>query len=239
MDNKNKFSGKAQFYNGRPTYPKEGIDYLFNKFKLNSHSVVADIGAGTGILTKPFLDVECLVYAVEPNEDMFLELNKNLSLYPKVRILNTSAEKTDIPSRSCDAVVVGTAFHWFDKDKFRIECNRILTNERYIAILRISNNTDADKKMDKINHYTEQDIEEAKSFFGSGFIEHIRFEYVENFDEERYINNLLSSAYAPLPSDTNFTSYVEKCKKVYKKHFPSGIADLPFAVNGFIGRLGT
>lgn len=126
---------------------------------------------------------------------MFLELNKNLSSYSKVDFLNTSAEKTDISSHSCDAIVVGTAFHWFEKDKFRAECDRILKNERYIAILRICNNTDGDKKMDKINHHTEQDLEEAKAFFGSGFIEHVQFEYAESFDEERYINNLLSSAY--------------------------------------------
>ena len=55
MANENHFSGKAQFYNSRPTYPKECIDYLVNKFNLISNSVIADIGAGTGILTKLFL----------------------------------------------------------------------------------------------------------------------------------------------------------------------------------------
>lgn len=56
MANENIFKGKAQFYNSRPTYPQECIDYLINKFSLNSDSVIADIGAGTGILTKPFLE---------------------------------------------------------------------------------------------------------------------------------------------------------------------------------------
>ena len=239
MANENQFKGKAQFYNSRPTYPQECIDYLVNKFGLNSDSVIADIGAGTGILTKPFLELGCSAYAVEPNEDMFLELNKQLSRYSKVKFLKTSAEKTDIPALCCDAVVVGTAFHWFDKDKFRAECKRILKNNKNVAILRIANNTESDKKIEKIKRYSEQDLSEAKQFFGEGFLEHICFEYTQSFDEERYINNLLSSATAPLSNETNFDEYVAKCRNVFKKHFENGPAELPFVVNCYIGRLDT
>ena len=239
MANEHNFSGKAQFYNSRPTYPQECIDYLVNKFGLSSNNVIADVGAGTGILTKPFLNMGCSAYAVEPNDDMFTELSKNLSQYSNVILLKTSAEKTEIPENSCDAVVVGTAFHWFDKNKFRSECERILKNKKHIAILRISNNTDADKEIDKMRHYTEQDIQSAKEFFRDGFFEHIKFEYYEAFDEDRFINNLLSSATAPLPSDVRFDDYVEKCRTVYSKHFENGIAHLPFVVNCFVGSLDT
>ena len=237
MANEHKFSGKAQFYNSRPTYPQECIDYLVNKFGLSSNNVIADVGAGTGILTKPFLNMGCSAYAVEPNDDMFTELSKNLSQYSNVILLKTSAEKTEIPENSCDAVVVGTAFHWFDKDKFHSECERILKNKKYIAILRISNNTEADKRIEEIKHYSEQDLSDAKEFFGKGFIEYVSFEYTLTFDEERYINNLLSSATAPLPNDANFDEYVNKCKSVFHKHFSTGAAELPFIVNCYIGRL--
>ncbi len=239
MANENQFNGKAQFYNSRPSYPQECIDYLITKFNLNSNSVIADIGAGTGILTKPFLDFGCLVYAVEPNTDMFLELNKDLFRYSKIKFFKSSAEKNDIPALSCDAVVVGTAFHWFDKDKFRAECKRILKNNKNVAILRIANNTEADKQIEKIKHYSEQDLREAKEFFGDGFLEHIYFEYIQSFDEQRYINHLLSSATAPLPSDANFDEYVNKCKSIFNRHFENGLAKLPFAVNCYIGRLDT
>lgn len=239
MANENIFKGKAQFYNSRPTYPQECIDYLINKFSLSSDSVIADIGAGTGILTKPFLDFGCSAFAVEPNEDMFWELNKNLSDYQNIDFLKTSAEKTNIPTFSCDAVIVGTAFHWFDKDKFRAECKRILKNNKYVAILRIANNNEADKKLDKVRGYTERDLLSAKDFFGEGFLEHIDFEYSQSFDEERYINNLLSSATAPLPSDAVFGEYVNKCKSVFNRYFENGLAELSFAVNCYIGKLDT
>ena len=59
------------------------------------------------------------------------------------------------------------------------ECERILKNKKHIAILRISNNTEADKRIEEIKHYSEQDLNEAKEFFGAGFIEHVRFEYMQ------------------------------------------------------------
>ena len=239
MANENQFKGKAQFYNSRPTYPQDCIDYLINKFNLNPDSVIADIGAGTGILTKPFLEFGCSAYAVEPNDDMFLELNNQLSHFSKVEFFKTSAEETEILSYSCDAVVVGTAFHWFDKDKFREECKRILKNNKNVAILRIANNNEADKHIDKIKHYSDQDLDEAKQFFGDGFVEHICFEYIQSFDEKRYINNLLSSATAPLPNNASFDEYVNKCRNVFRKHFGNGLADLPFVVNCYMGKLDT
>ena len=239
MDNTTVFTGKAQFYNSRPPYPQECIDYVIKKMGIPSGGIVADIGAGTGILTKPFLDAGCTVYAVEPNGDMFAELKKNLSRYQDARLLQATAEKTDIPAHICDAVVVGTAFHWFDKDQFRAECQRVLKNNKCVAILRIANNTEGDKLLDQDKHFTERDLNAAKEFFGEGFQEHLNFEYTERFDEEKYINNLLSSATAPLPNDVTFEKYVSRCREVFRKYFPSGVAELPFAVNCYIGRVDT
>ena len=125
------------------------------------------------------------------------------------------------------------------KDEFRIECKRILRNKKHVAILRIANNNESDKRIDEVKHYSMQDLNDAKAFFGTGFTEHIRFEYTQSFDEERYINDLLSSATAPLPNEANFDEYVSRCKNVFHKYFGNGHAELPFAVNCYIGRLDT
>ena len=79
----NTFTGKAAFYHSRPTYPTECIDYLIQEFNLNENSVIADIGAGTGILSIPFLEKGMTVFSVEPNSDMFTELTNGLSQYQK------------------------------------------------------------------------------------------------------------------------------------------------------------
>lgn len=131
MANENLFDDKAEFYNARPNYPKECIDYLIERLKLNSQSVIADIGAGTGKLTLPFLHTVAVAYSVEPNNDMFDELQKNLSAFSNIKFMHSMAENTGIPQDACDAVIVGTAFHWFDKEGFFAECNRILRGNKY------------------------------------------------------------------------------------------------------------
>lgn len=57
--------------------------------------------------------------------------------------------------------------------------------------------------------------------------------------EERQINFWLSSDTAPLPNDEAFDKYLSMCKDVAKRKFPNGSAELPFAVNCYIGRIDT
>ncbi len=77
----------------------------------------------------------------------------------------------------------------------------------------------------------------AKEFFGECFVEHVCFEYTQSFDEERYINEKLSSDTAPLPNDAGFDEYVNRCRNVFHKYFNDGPAELPFAVNCYLGKL--
>ena len=53
---KNSHSHKAESYEiGRPEYPFEFFEYLYNEAGFEKNSVIADIGAGTGKVTKGFL----------------------------------------------------------------------------------------------------------------------------------------------------------------------------------------
>ena len=70
MDNISKFSGKADSYQAaRPGYPPELAAYLADLGIKGS--LVADVGAGTGIFSRFLLEeLDCTVWAVEPNEEM-------------------------------------------------------------------------------------------------------------------------------------------------------------------------
>ncbi len=71
IDPTERFSGKVDDYaNYRPSYPKECTRFLQQYFNITEDSVIADIGSGTGILTKLLLDLDCEVVAVEPNDQM-------------------------------------------------------------------------------------------------------------------------------------------------------------------------
>ncbi|MGZ7080538.1 MAG: class I SAM-dependent methyltransferase, partial [Thermoanaerobaculia bacterium] len=65
------FAGKADLYDRyRAAYPSEAIDTLVARAGLTGHQVVADLGSGTGLLTRPLLPHVSIVYAVEPADDM-------------------------------------------------------------------------------------------------------------------------------------------------------------------------
>nr|WP_325050010.1 methyltransferase domain-containing protein [Cohnella faecalis] len=71
MNSKERFTDRVDHYvQYRPSYPGAAIDYMYDAAGLGSNSIVADIGAGTGIFTKLLLERGSEVIAVEPNEGM-------------------------------------------------------------------------------------------------------------------------------------------------------------------------
>jgi len=65
------FSSKAEEYaKYRWDYAPQAVQTLFDVTQVSRQSSVADIGAGTGILTKHFTGKVKQVFAVEPNAEM-------------------------------------------------------------------------------------------------------------------------------------------------------------------------
>ena len=70
-DSKERFSSRVDAYREfRPRYPVEVIDLLRQHCGLTPASVIADIGAGTGMLAELFLQHSNSVFAIEPNRAM-------------------------------------------------------------------------------------------------------------------------------------------------------------------------
>ena len=125
-DNRERFSGKAGLYSaGRPSYAEGFLQELRSLYGFGGDTVVADIGSGTGKLTKQLLQLGCRVFGVEPNEDMRRAAEADLAGYPGFGSIKGDASHTTLPDRSVDAVTVAQAFHWFPVDEFRQECLRI------------------------------------------------------------------------------------------------------------------
>jgi len=226
------FTGKAKFYHSRPTYPTECIDFLIQKYDLNDNSVIADIGAGTGILSIPFLERGMTVFSVEPNSDMFEELSKSLAQYQKSTCFQNAAENTGLADYSCDLVIVGSALHWFDVDKFRLECKRILKKDQ-IAVLSIYSGFNSTKKLLNNPDYVDKHAETAKEFFYPLNVEEVRFEYELDYDCDRFVNYMLSSGSAPLPGEKGFEAVVANATRSYEKFYGNEQAKFPFLAKCF------
>lgn len=72
MNSMNLFDGRAMVYNqGRPSYPQSLIDELYTHYGVSCDSIIADIGSGTGKLTKLLLDKGSTVYSLQEGDEYF------------------------------------------------------------------------------------------------------------------------------------------------------------------------
>jgi SAM-dependent methyltransferase len=93
---------------------------------------VLDLGAGTGALTAGLVASGVFVTAVEPDPAMLAELRRQL---PSVPAAVGRAEAIPLADGTVDAVLVGTAFHWFDTDRALPEIARVLRPGGVLALL--------------------------------------------------------------------------------------------------------
>jgi SAM-dependent methyltransferase len=103
----------------RPGYAADAVVWALGERPLR----VADLGAGTGILSRLLQRLGHEVIAVEPDDLMRVRL---MEVSPGVAALAGTAEEIPLPDRSVDAVVAGQAYHWFDTARAHREVARVL-----------------------------------------------------------------------------------------------------------------
>lgn len=92
-----RFGDRAENYaKFRPGYPDPMLGFLLDVVSLPA--VVADIGSGTGILTRQLLDQGYELYAVEPNGPMRSVAERTLSGRPRFHSVRGTAEATTLPT---------------------------------------------------------------------------------------------------------------------------------------------
>lgn len=122
------FGQEAGAYDrARPEYPAEAVEWL-----VGSARRVADVGAGTGKLTRGLLASGREVVAVEPDEKMRDTLSAAL---PEVECLAGSAEDLPLADDSVEAVTFGQAWHWVDPPAACREAARVLTPEGVLGLV--------------------------------------------------------------------------------------------------------
>lgn len=127
-----KFGSAARDYDtGRPGWPPALLDLVSTVLHLPPGAPVADVGAGTGKLTR-LLAERFRVTAVEPLAQMRALLAEHL---PDVPVRDGTAECLPLPDGSVQAVFVAEAFHWFDATAALSEAARVLRPTGGIVLL--------------------------------------------------------------------------------------------------------
>jgi ubiquinone/menaquinone biosynthesis C-methylase UbiE len=131
------FSTKAEKYaKYRWDYAPQAIQTIFDQARLSAESVVADIGAGTGILTRHFVGKVKTVFAVEPNLAMQQMMVKTVGQPSSLQLVAGAAEATALADQSVDLISVAQAIHWFEPEPTKAEFHRVLKPGGWLAILR-------------------------------------------------------------------------------------------------------
>jgi len=109
----------------RLPYPPEVLDVLHKELGFREKDVVADIGSGTGLLTKLFLSNGNKVFAVEPNANMRHQAERDFAGFTNFVSVDGKAERTKLQRKSIDLITAGEALHWFNPSRTTREFSRI------------------------------------------------------------------------------------------------------------------
>ncbi|WP_027630931.1 class I SAM-dependent methyltransferase [Ruminiclostridium cellobioparum] len=249
--NTEKFSGKANIYEKyRPEYPKAFIDYLYDSAGFNRTSTIADVGAGTGILTRQLLEKGSRVYGVEPNNDMRRMAETKLAGFNNFYSVDGTAENTRLDDRSIDFVTVAQAFHWFDALAFQKECMRILKpgglavlvwNSRAAGSELVMENAEICKKycpdFTGFSGGMEEKPSDLSIFFKDGSYETKQFDNKISYDLEGFIGRNLSASYAPNEKETNYVKFVNAITSLFDRYSVSGKVAVPNVTRCYSGKV--
>jgi SAM-dependent methyltransferase len=121
MTFKDHFSSAAQLYvDARPRYPDALIDFVADVAP--SRGQVWDAGCGNGQASLALAERFTHVLATDPSAEQIARA----PAHERVRFLVERAEHSSADLRSCDAVTVAQALHWFDLPLFFDEVRRVL-----------------------------------------------------------------------------------------------------------------
>jgi SAM-dependent methyltransferase len=115
--------GAAAYARARPGYPAPALDWALEQAGLSAGDAVADVGAGTGLLSALLVERGLRVLAVEPLEEMRGHLTATV---PQAEVRPGTAEDLPVPDSSLAAVFAANAFHWFDAARAPAEIHRAL-----------------------------------------------------------------------------------------------------------------
>jgi SAM-dependent methyltransferase len=250
LDSKSRFTSRVDDYiRYRPGYPMQVIELLVRECSLGLRSVVADVGSGTGILSKLLLDTGAQVLAVEPNAAMRTAAERDVGASPRFRSVDGSAEATGLEASSVDLVTAAQAFHWFDAARTRIEATRILRSPGFVALVWNNRadtpfNDDYEAMLDRFapDYANVRERDRApepkiRAFFAPAEVRSATFANQQIFDEAGLRGRLTSSSYAPQPGDPLHEPILARLGEIFASHARDGKVTLAYDTIVFWGKL--
>jgi ubiquinone/menaquinone biosynthesis C-methylase UbiE len=250
-DAKQRFSNRvADYVRYRPSYPSALVDVLREECGLRADHAVADVGSGTGILSRMFLGNGNRVFGVEPNDEMRHAGEEYLSAYQNFSSIAGSAEATTLADASVDFVTVAQAFHWFEPAATRGEFQRILRPEGFVVIVwneRLFDTTPFLRDYEALLHRFGTDYakvsesyprqSQIQEFFAPNPFMQKSFPNFQKFDFDGVRGRLRGSSYVPDPNQPAFAPMMVELERIFDAHQHDGQVSMDYTTHIYFGRL--
>ena len=244
-----RFSGRAQAYaTGRPGYPAQIAAHLAGELGLPRGAVIADLGSGTGLSSRIFLQAGFEVIGVEPNAPMRAEAETALADAPGFRSVAGSAHATTLKDASVDCVIAAQAFHWFDPLATRTEALRILRRPPRAALIwnvRRAQDSEFARRYEQLllefgaeypqvrERHTDEDS--IGAFFGGPHWRRSVFENRTELDFELLTARVNSTSYLPAPHQSSYAPMMRALRQLFDATERSGRVDMQYDARVYFG----
>ncbi|CAB3770540.1 class I SAM-dependent methyltransferase [Paraburkholderia humisilvae] len=238
----------ADYVKFRPTYPREVVAFLRDGCGLDQGARVADIGAGTGISSKLFLDEGHPVVAVEPNDAMRASADAWLRPYDGYSSVAGTAEATTLDDASVDLVIAAQAFHWFDPVNARREFARILKPRGLVMLMWNSRLLEGSPFLSGYEALLQRygtdyqavaerygDDASMAAWFGDAFVHKGHFPNAQLLDFDGLRGRLMSSSYAPKAGHPNHEPMLVALRELFDRTAHDGMVEFTYQTRVYVG----
>lgn len=126
-------SAADEYEAGRPEYPMAAVEWMLRPVAGRERGIrVADVGAGTGKLTRVAVELGAEVVAIDPDPVMLAALREHVQ---GVLTFVGTAERLPLPDAALDAVIAGQAWHWVDPGAGSLEVGRVLRSGGVLGLV--------------------------------------------------------------------------------------------------------
>ncbi|CAN5808058.1 class I SAM-dependent methyltransferase [soil metagenome] len=244
-----RFSDRVDDYvRYRPTYPAALIDALMTKLDLERGKSIADLGSGTGISARLFIERGVNVFAVEPNEKMRRAAEKELAGASELHSVAGTAEATTLADHSVDAVVAFQAFHWFDHARARVEIARVVREPGPVALVWNERLVDTPfvRAYEELLHRLSPDYANVEhrnaypsidAFFAPTKPELVVMKSEQILNRDGLFGRAFSSSYVPKEGPAH-EAFRAELGTLFDAHAMSGEVFFRYDTKAYIGRIG-
>jgi ubiquinone/menaquinone biosynthesis C-methylase UbiE len=202
------FTNLAKQYAARPAYDTVLLCKILKFMNMTVDKVIlADVGAGTGKLTKTLAEMGVnKIFAVEPNDAMRNEGTAYTKEFPFINWREGSGEETGLPGGSVNWLTMASSFHWTVPEKSLPEFYRVLQSGGFFTIMWNTRNIQASALHTEIENKIKEIVPELQRISSGGAahtknweeilvstghfrdVKFIETDYSETMTKTRYIN---------------------------------------------------